>query len=169
MKSLAERLATYAEHHRDKRNIATHFLGIPMIVVGTQSLLARVGIGPFNAAVGATALMTRYYRQLDPTYGAVLGGLLGASCAVATGIAQLPLPMWLGTAGGLFIGGWALQFLGHKLEGSKPAFFDDLMGLVIGPVFLVAEAAFALGMSGELRAEVEARLAGANSEARASA
>ena len=57
MKSLVDRLASYAAYHRDKRNIATHFVGIPMILVGTQAALARVGIGPVNAAVGATALV----------------------------------------------------------------------------------------------------------------
>lgn len=157
MKSLVDRLASYAEYHRDKRNIATHFVGIPMILVGTQATLARIGIGPVNAAVGATGLATRYYRQLDPTYGTAMAAVLGATCALGSGIAALPLPLWAGAAGGLFIGGWALQFLGHYFEGKKPAFLDDLRGLLDGPLFLVAETAFALGLSPELREEVERR------------
>jgi uncharacterized membrane protein YGL010W len=157
VKSLVDRLASYAEYHRDKRNIATHFVGIPMILVGTQATLARIGIGPINAAVGATGLATRYYRQLDPTYGTAMAAVLGATCALGSGIAALPLPLWAGAAGGLFIGGWALQFLGHYFEGRKPAFLDDLRGLLDGPLFLVAETAFALGLSPELREEVERR------------
>lgn len=157
MKSLVERLASYAEYHRDKRNIATHFVGIPMILVGTQATLARIGIGPLNAAVAATGLATRYYRALDPSYGAAMAAVLGATAAAGTAIAALPLPLWAGTAAGLFVGGWALQFLGHYFEGRKPAFLDDLRGLLDGPLFLVAEVAFALGRSPELRAEVERR------------
>lgn len=157
MKSLVERLASYAEYHRDKRNIATHFVGIPMILVGTQATLARIGVGPVNAALGATGLATRYYRQLDPTYGTAMAAVLGATCALGSGIAALPLPIWAGAAAGLFVGGWALQFLGHYFEGRKPAFLDDLRGLLDGPLFLVAETAFALGLSPELRAEVERR------------
>ena len=157
MKSLVDRLASYAEYHRDKRNIATHFVGIPMILVGTQAALARIGIGPLNAAVGATALATRYYRKLDPSYGAATGTMLGATCAVGTAIAALPLPLWAGTSASLFVGGWALQFLGHYFEGKKPAFMDDVRGLLDGPLFLVAEVAFALGLSPELCAEVERR------------
>lgn len=157
MKSLVERLASYAEYHRDKRNIATHFVGIPMILVGTQAALAKIGIGPINAAVGATGLATRYYRQLDPSYGAAMAAVLGATCALGTAIAALPLPLWAGAAGSLFVGGWALQFVGHYFEGRKPAFLDDLKGLLDGPLFLVAEVAFALGLSPELRAEVEDR------------
>ena len=157
MSSLVDRLVSYAEYHRDKRNIATHFVGIPMILVGTQATLAKIGIGPINAAAGATALATRYYRKLDPTYGKVMAGVLGASWAAGTAIASLPLPAWAGVAGGLFVGGWAIQFVGHYFEGRKPAFLDDLRGLLDGPLFLVAETAFALGLSPELREEVERR------------
>jgi uncharacterized membrane protein YGL010W len=157
VKSLVERLASYAEYHRDKRNIATHFVGIPMILVGTQSALAKIGIGPLNAAVGATGLATRYYRALDPAYGMAMGAVLGATCALGTAVATLPLPLWAGATAGLFVGGWALQFLGHYFEGKKPAFLDDMRGLLDGPLFLVAEVAFALGLSKELRAEVERR------------
>ena len=157
MKSLIDRLASYAEYHRDKRNIATHFVGIPMILVGTQATLAKIGIGPINAAVGATGLAARYYRAIDPTYGTAMAAVLGATCALGTAIAAMPLPLWAGTAAGLFVGGWALQFVGHAFEGKKPAFFDDLRGLLDGPLFLVAEVAFALGLSPELRAEVERR------------
>ncbi|HEY5946427.1 MAG TPA: Mpo1-like protein, partial [Kofleriaceae bacterium] len=57
----------------------------------------------------------------------------------------------------MFVGGWALQFLGHYFEGRKPAFLDDIKGLLDGPLFLVAEAAFTLGLSPGLRAEVERR------------
>ena len=155
MNRLADSLAQYAAYHRDKRNIATHFVGIPMVLVGTQALLAKVGIGPMNVAVGATAAASAYYRRLDPVYGKVMTGVLAASCAAGSAIAALPLPAWAAAAGGLFVGGWAFQLLGHRFEGRKPAFLDDLTGLLTGPLFLVAEAAFALGLSPELRAEIE--------------
>ena len=155
VRTLVEHLASYASYHRDKRNIATHFVGIPMIVVGTQSLLARVGIGPLNLAVAGTALASRYYRKLDPDFGKVMTTALGVTCVAGTAIAALPFPIWAATSGTLFAGGWAIQFLGHKFEGKKPAFLDDLASLLIGPLFLAAEAAFALGMAKELRDEIE--------------
>lgn len=158
MKSLVDHLTGYASYHRDRRNIATHFVGIPMIVVGTQALLARVGIGPLNAAVAATAAASSYYRKLDPRFGKVMTGVLGVSCAAGTAIAAMPLPVWAATAGGLFVGGWAIQLVGHKFEGRKPAFLDDLASLLIGPLFLVAEAAFMVGLAPELRAEIERRV-----------
>lgn len=159
MKSLAEHLTHYATFHRDKRNIATHFLGIPMIVVGTQSLLAKFGIGPVNAAVPATAAASFYYRKLDPEFGKVMTVVLGATAAIATTIAQLPIPLWAGATGALFFGGWAIQFLGHKFEGKKPAFMEDLASLLIGPLFIVAEVAFAFGFAKDLKEQIE-RVAG---------
>ncbi len=157
MTSLLDRLASYAEYHRDRRNVATHFVSIPMILIGTQATLARIGIGPINAAVAATGLATRYYRAIDPSYGAAMGAVLGTTCAIGTAIAAMPLPIWAGTAASLVVGGWALQLLGHYFEGKKPASVDDMRGLLDGPLFLVAEVAFALGLSAELRAEVERR------------
>ena len=157
MSRFIDRLASYAEYHRDKRNIATHFLGIPMILVGSQAALARIGLGPLNLAAGGNWLAARYYRELDPTYGAAMATVLGATYAIGTAIAAMPLPMWAGTAAGLFVGGWALQFVGHYFEGKKPAFLDDMLGLLDGPLFLIAEVAFALGLSPDLRDEIERR------------
>jgi uncharacterized membrane protein YGL010W len=159
MPSLVEHLTSYAMYHRDKRNIATHFVGIPMIVVGAQATLARIGVGPLNASVAATWAASSYYRKLDPKFGRWMTTVMGATSAIGMSIAALPLPVWAAASSTLFVGGWAIQFLGHKLEGKKPAFFDDLQSLLIGPLFLVAEAAFAVGLEGELREQIE-RVAG---------
>jgi uncharacterized membrane protein YGL010W len=43
-------------------------------------------------------------------------------------------------AAGLFVGGWALQFVGHYVfEGNKPAFYDDPYYLLVGPVWVATE------------------------------
>ena len=44
MKTLVEHLSQYAEYHRDRRNIATHFVGIPLIVLAVAELLSRPGL-----------------------------------------------------------------------------------------------------------------------------
>jgi uncharacterized membrane protein YGL010W len=58
--------------------------------------------------------------------------------------------------GGFFIG-WVFQFIGHYFEGRKPAFVDDLVGLLIGPLFVVAEVLFLLGLRKDLESAIEAR------------
>ena len=41
MRKANELMVQYAAYHRDKRNIVTHFIGIPMIVFSIGVLLAR--------------------------------------------------------------------------------------------------------------------------------
>ena len=65
------------------------------------------------------------------------------------------ISLW--AAGGLGVGGWVLQFIGHHYEGKKPAFVDDIMGLAIGPLFVLAELSFELGLRSELKEEIERR------------
>ena len=58
---------------------------------------------------------------------------------------------------GIFAVGWVIQFVGHYYEGRKPAFLDDILGLVIGPLFVLAELGFALGLRREVQHAVEQR------------
>ena len=37
----------------------------------------------------------------------------------------------------VFIFAWILQFIGHKIEGKKPSFFQDIQFLLIGPAWLL--------------------------------
>ena len=41
MRSLTDQLSQYATYHRDRRNVLTHFVGIPMIVLALTTLLGR--------------------------------------------------------------------------------------------------------------------------------
>jgi uncharacterized membrane protein YGL010W len=82
---------------------------------------------------------------------------LGLCLQVAAGFAAADTSVWLGWGVGLFVVGWAIQFVGHYFEGKKPAFVDDIMGLMIGPLFVAAELAFLLGLRKELKQQIEAR------------
>lgn len=159
MKTVEAHLKQYSAYHRDKRNVLTHFLGIPLIVFAVAVLLSRpaLALGPvtLSPAVVAVLLLTVYYLRLEARLGAVLSIFLWLCVALGQGTAQWPTVAWLLLGLGSFVGGWALQFLGHLWEGRKPAFVDDLMGLLIGPLFIVAECAFALGLMKTLRAQVE--------------
>ncbi|MEO8278865.1 MAG: Mpo1-like protein [Ideonella sp.] len=165
MRNLVDQLSQYADYHRDARNVATHFVGIPMIVVGVAMLLSRpmvsidglggVALSPALAVIVATSF---YYLALDLRFGIAMTALLGLSWWAGHWAAAQQTGLWLGWGLGLFIAGWAIQFVGHVLEGRKPAFVDDLIGLVIGPLFLVAEAAFAIGLRGEVHREIANRL-----------
>ena len=47
---------------------------------------------------------------------------------------------------GVFIGAWIGQFIGHLVEGKRPAFFKDLQFLMIGPLWLLASIYRRLGI-----------------------
>ena len=83
----------------------------------------------------------------------VMGLLLWAGDAIASLGA---LAGWIGF-GMLFVGGWALQLWGHMFEGRKPALVDNLFQIFVAPIFLAAEAFFALGYKPKLHAAVQER------------
>jgi len=161
VKTLTDQLAQYAAYHRDRRNIATHFVGIPMIVLAVQVLLSRpawaVGGWTLTPALLVTLLACVYYLVLDRPLGLLMTVLLAAGLALAAPLAALPTAAWLWWGVGLFVVGWVIQFVGHIYEGRKPAFVDDVIGLAIGPLFVAAEAVFALGLRRDLHAAIESR------------
>jgi len=167
MKTLIDQLAQYAAYHRDHRNIWTHFIGIPMIVLSVVTLLSRQvlaapHVGAYvlyiTPALLVSAVVSVYYLRLDLRYGLVMAALLGLCCAAADTFALGTSSMlWLGAGVGLFVVGWIIQFVGHYFEGRKPAFVDDLIGLLIGPLFIVAEAGFLLGLRRDVHDAVVAR------------
>lgn len=155
MKSLETHLAQYAAYHRDPRNLATHFVGIPLIVVGVATLLSRPTWDMAGLPLSPTVLVALgsalFYLRLDVRFGLVMTALFAAAAALGAKVAGEYTALWLGVGLGTFVGGWAIQFVGHAFEGRKPAFLDDLIGLLVGPLFLVAEVAFALGLRLDVR------------------
>lgn len=161
MKSLVDHLSQYAAYHRDPRNIASHFIGIPLIVVAVAVLLSRpewsVGGLWISPAVIAALASARFYLRLELKLGALMTVLMGLSVWAGHVLAQQSTMVWLSAGLAMFVIGWVIQFVGHHYEGRKPAFVDDLSGLIVGPLFVVAELAFMLGMRQELKEQIEAR------------
>jgi uncharacterized membrane protein YGL010W len=148
-------LARYAAVHRSWRNKATHFAGIPLIVFSLLLILAlcRIELAGRETSmalvIGAIAVLG--WVALD------LGiGLIMAAIMLPAWYAAEALVGTLGPSGSaiafavLFIGGWALQFLGHHYEGKRPALLDNIFQGFIGPMFLVAETLVASGRRADL-------------------
>lgn len=162
MKSLADHLSQYAAYHRDPRNIASHFIGIPLIFVAVAVLLSRPG-WPVGAVLVSPALLVAvasawFYLRLELRLGVLMTVLLGLAVWLGQILAAQSTLVWLGSGLGMFVVGWVIQFVGHYYEGRKPAFVDDLTGLIVGPLFVVVEAGFLLGLRGELKRAIEERV-----------
>ena len=159
MKTLTEHLSQYALYHRDNRNILTHYVGIPLIVIAIFGLLwwplfsiAGVSITPALALLVGSLL---FYFRLDLRYGLVMLVFSGSCFAIAAQLAAQTDAIWLGASAALFVVGWVLQFIGHYYEGKKPAFVDDIVGLLVGPLFIMAELGFKLGLRKPLQHDIE--------------
>ncbi|MEX3692769.1 DUF962 domain-containing protein [Paraburkholderia sp. BR14263] len=164
MRNLTGQLTQYAAYHRDVRNIGTHFVGIPLIVLALAVLLSRpvIALGmpvPVSPAWLLFGAATIYYLVLDVPIGLMMAVVSVACVAFGAWLAQQGTAAWLGGGVGLFVVGWIFQFVGHiAWEHRKPAFVDDLIGLMIGPLFVLAEALFSLGWRPALRAAIEAKV-----------
>jgi uncharacterized membrane protein YGL010W len=158
MRTLVDHLSNYADYHRDRRNIATHFVGIPMIVVAVATLLSRpafdVGGVPLSPAVLVVGGFMAFYLRLDLRFGLMMTLMMGPAVALGAYFAAQETAVWLAAGIGAFVVGWVIQFVGHFFEGRKPAFVDDLVGLVVGPLFVMAEVAFAAGFRPEVHDEI---------------
>tara|TARA_Y100001973_G_scaffold26708_1_gene40311 strand:- start:974 stop:1471 length:498 start_codon:yes stop_codon:yes gene_type:complete len=161
MKTITDHLADYAAYHRDRRNIATHLVGIPMIVIALQILLSRPYWGFdgwfITPALIVAVLTSLFYLRLDRPLGILMTLLLALTVVLGVKVAALSTALWLTWGVGLFVVGWVFQFIGHYFEGRKPAFVDDIMGLAIGPLFVVAEVVFMVGGKKQLQQAIEAR------------
>jgi uncharacterized membrane protein YGL010W len=165
MRTLTQQLTQYAAYHRDRRNIATHFVGIPMIVLALAVLLSRPSFGAALLPVTLSpawllfVAATVYYLALDVPLGVMMAIVSALCVAFGEWLAAQATLVWLATGIGLFVIGWAFQFVGHvAYEHRKPAFIDDVIGLLIGPLFVLAEALFGLGWRPDLRDAIDAQV-----------
>lgn len=159
---LVDQMAMYSAYHRDARNRATHFLGVPAIAFSILIPMAWVrldaGDVSLSLAMAFTLAVLVFYLWMD------------RALAFATTAVYLPILLvaeWVGAQslafGGIvfavfFIGGWIVQLIGHAFEGRKPALLDNLAQIFIAPVFLTAEVLIAVGLKHDLHAAVEARM-----------
>ena len=66
---------------------------------------------------------------------------------------------------GLFSVGWVIQFVAHYYnKGRKPASVGDVVSLVVGPLVVVAELGFLLGLCKEVEKAFEDRSGGSTFE-----
>ncbi|MEK6245170.1 MAG: Mpo1-like protein [Pseudomonadota bacterium] len=161
MKTLEDQMSCYAAYHQDARNKATHFVGVPLIVFSLMIPLGwlRADLGGFtlSAALVVTAILFLYYLVLDVALGLAMGAVFALMLWGAEPLSQASLAVGLSWFLILFVAGWALQLWGHVYEGRKPALVDNLFQIFVAPIFLAAEAFFALGYKPRLHEAVQQR------------
>lgn len=159
MTKLEQQLSQYAAYHLDRKNKITHFIGIPLIVFSILCLMAKFSLNisdySINIALVFIILSCIYYFRLDWIFALIMAAIYIWVYPYAIEISNLPQFSWLVVTIGLFVVGWVFQFMGHAFERKKPAFFDDIRGLMIGPLFVLAEFVFILGFRKQLAQSIE--------------
>jgi len=161
MRRLVERMGFYAAYHQDARNKATHFVGVPMIVFGLFVALGWVRIEAggvtFTAAMLLAAVVLAWYLVLDVPLALAMLVVNAVLLYLADRVSVQPIGASLVWFAAFFFGGWIIQLIGHAWEGRKPALVDNLFQIFVAPIFLAAEAFFALGYKPALHAAVQKR------------
>lgn len=161
MRTATEWFDLYGKSHTNPINKAIHWVCIPIIVVSTLGLIQSIP-HPFGAiplmswATLTVAAALVFYLRLSPTIFAGMAVVSGTALGINTAIesAGLSLPL---VSGGVFFLAWLAQFVGHKIEGEKPSFFEDLQFLLVGPAWLLQFVYRKVGIPVDFRAPATAR------------
>lgn len=149
VRSLEQFLTDYSKSHRNPTNRLIHYICVPVIFFATLGLFWLVPIGRWldldgvaadsvNLATLAAVLALVFYARLSAAslvsmlaWSAVSFALILAIESTGGSVLVICASLW--------VAAWALQFYGHKVEGAKPSFADDLVFLLIGPLFVQHE------------------------------
>ena len=132
-------LAHYESSHRHPTNELIHFVAIPLIMLSLVGMIYWVHPWLAYAFVGASLV---YYARLSMVFLATMavGSVLMFAIVMALG------PSLLQVSAAIFVVAWIFQFIGHKLEGKKPSFFEDIQYLWVGPLFVLSKLFIKLGV-----------------------
>ena len=151
MLSHRQYIEQYASSHQNPANQIIHLICVPAIFFSSVAFAWLIPAGPhINLAIVAAVPMLMFYARLGGSSFLTGAAWLAVSFALCFTIQQLQWPLpWI--AAGIFGVAWAVQFVGHNIEGAKPSFLGDLFFLLIGPLF-VQEKLNRLLRTGSLRA-----------------
>lgn len=145
MRTINDWLTAYGVSHQNATNKLIHWICVPAIMFSLFGLLYSI---PFfvprsllmNWATLFLVFVLGFYLRLSFSIFlgfVVIGGamLWGNHCLAQTLASKgMSLPL---VSLGIFVVAWIGQFIGHKIEGAKPSFFEDLQFLLIGPAWLL--------------------------------
>jgi uncharacterized membrane protein YGL010W len=139
VRKIDQLLAYYGSSHTHPTNELIHFAAIPLIMLSLCGLM--FALHPWVAYAFIAASMV-YYARLSGVFfismviwSAIIIALLhamGSQVLIASIV--------------IFVGAWIIQFIGHKIEGKKPSFFEDIQYLWVGPMFVLSKLFIKLGI-----------------------
>jgi len=138
--------AEYGESHQDHTNELIHWICVPVIFFCVLGFIWSLPVPAtwsgaaawFNWSQPAMLVVFLFYLRLSPALSCGMLAFMGL------GYFLLSLLGWYAGDAvwqiclGLFLLAWTGQFIGHKIEGKKPSFLNDVVFLLIGPAWLLS-------------------------------
>jgi uncharacterized membrane protein YGL010W len=129
----------YGQYHRDPLNKAIHWVCVPLIL---WSVLGMLWAASPIAAWMAIAAATLFYVFLSVPLAIGMLVIVAAMAWPLTLLGDRLLVVSMVT----FAAAWVGQFIGHAIEGRKPAFVDDLRSFLVAPAWLLGDLYRRLGV-----------------------
>jgi len=145
MKTIDKYLEKYGESHQNATNKFIHWICVPAIMFSLFGLMYSI---PFpiertlftNWAAVFMGLVLLYYLRLSFAMFlgfVVIGGLMLVGNNTIYENVDFSSSSLALVSIGIFVIAWIGQFIGHKIEGAKPSFLEDVQFLLIGPAWLL--------------------------------
>lgn len=127
-RTLEQWLSEYAVSHQNLINKRIHWLAVPTIFVSILGMGMSLSVW---ITLVLSALVLLFYIQLSTPLFLAMGIFMLICLSVMT-LFPIGFKIWAS----VFVVAWIGQFIGHKIEGKKPSFFEDLQFLLIGPAWV---------------------------------
>ena len=140
MKTVQGWLDEYGKSHQNPINKKIHWFCVPLIMLSLIGLLHELPVvtSKIHWSYVFICGACLYYLRLSIVMFigmSIIGGLLLIGIFMLEDFSAYPL--WK-TSLIIFVISWIGQFIGHKIEGKKPSFFQDIQFLLIGPLWLLS-------------------------------
>lgn len=128
-------LAQYSEAHQNKVNILIHKICVPLIMFSIIGLLYAIPNKFYMDWAAITLLVAlSFYSTLGQKVLSTMVLVYGVMYLIVVYLSSQP--NFFALMFTIFVLSWAGQFIGHKIEGKKPSFLEDLKFLLIGPIWV---------------------------------
>ena len=143
MKKIDFWLDKYAESHQNSTNKLIHWFCVPIITFTLLGLLSFIKFSFLRYNINFSYILflfaLLFYIRLSLSLTIGMGIFAGGSILIINRISHIFTSNELITYYIIaFIVAWIGQFIGHKIEGKKPSFVEDIKFLLIGPAWLLS-------------------------------
>jgi uncharacterized membrane protein YGL010W len=128
-----ELITTYSSSHQNKTNQFIHYICVPIIFFNVVGFIYYFSPLWLTLSI-VTATLVFYYKSMRSFFPLMIILYLFCLC-ICYFFATTTTFLYLNLS--FFILAWIGQFIGHKIEGKKPSFFQDLFFLMVGPAWVM--------------------------------